>query len=106
MNTIQNPYPELLIDEVSGIEVPDTRHKIWAEGYQAGRKSRQVINSVIKTQSGMVLVFDDKGEQIPECQGRYEKVRLRILKDAPTNAVFSHAFDCESDLKTVPREEW
>ena len=106
MNTSQNPYPELLIDEVSGIEVPDTRHKIWAEGYKAGRKNRQVINSVIKTQSGMVLVFDDKGEQIPEYQGRYEKVRLRILKDAPPSAVFSHAFDCESDLKTVLREEW
>jgi len=106
MNTSQNPYPELLIDEVSGIEVPDTRHKIWAEGYQAGRKSRQAINSVIKTQSGMVLVFDDKGEQIPEYQGCYEKVKLRILKNAPPSAIFNHAFDCESDLKTVLREEW
>lgn len=106
MNTTQNPYPELLIDEVSGVEVSDTRHRIWADGYKAGRKSRQVIKNVIKAQSGMVLVFDDRGEQIPEYQGRYEKVRLRILKDAPPSAVFSHAFDCESDLKTILREEW
>ena len=106
MHASKNPYPELLSDEASGIEVPDTRHKIWAEGYKAGRKSRQVIKSVIKTQGGMVMVFDDKGEQVPEYQGRYEAVRLRILKDAPASAVLSHAYNCESDLKTVLREEW
>ncbi len=33
-----NPYPEFLIDEASGIQVPDLRHEIWAEGYEAGRK--------------------------------------------------------------------
>lgn len=106
MNTIQNPYPELLIDEVSGIEVPDTRHKIWAEGYQAGRKSRQVINSVIKTQSGMVLVFDDKGEQIPEYQGQYEEVKAHILEDAPPSAEFSYTSDNGTEIKIVPREKW
>jgi len=106
MNTSKNPYPEFLIDEVSGTSVPDTRHKIWAEDYEAGRKDRQVIKSAIKAQNGMVLIFDDKGEQIPEYQGQYEQVRLRILKDAPPSAVFSYAFDYESGLKTVPREEW
>jgi len=106
MNTSQNPYPEFLIDEASGIEVPDTRHKIWAEGYEAGRKSRQVIKNVIKAQSGMILVFDDRGEQIPEYQGQYEQVRLCILRDAPPSAVFSYAFDNETELKTVPREAW
>jgi len=79
----QNPYPELLIDEVSGIEVPDIRHKIWTEGYKAERKDKQVIKYVIKTQNGMALVFDSRGEQIPEYQGQYEQVR-----------------------RTVPREEW
>ena len=54
----------------------------------------------------MVLIFDDNGEQITEYQGQYEQVRLRILKDAPPSAVFSYAFDYESGLKTVPREEW
>jgi len=106
MNTSKNPYSEFLIDEVSGIEVPDTRHKIWAEGYKAGRKGKQVIKSVIKAQNGMALVFDDKGEQIPEYQGRYEQVRPRILEDAPLSVVFSYAFDYESELTTVAREEW
>ncbi len=106
MNTSQNPYPEFLIDEASGIEVPDNRYKIWVEGYEAGRKSKQIIKSVIRTQNGMVLVFDDRGEQLPEYQGQYEQVRLRLLKDAPPSAVFSHAFDDESEYLVVPREEW
>ena len=106
MKRYKNPYPGLLIDEVSGIEVPDIRHKIWAEGYNAGKRDRQVIKSVIKAPNGMVLVFDGKGEQIPEYQGRYEKVKPRILKDAPPSAEFGYAFDNETQLKTVPREGW
>jgi len=106
MNTSKNPHQEFSVDDISRIQLPDTRHKIWAEGYEAGRKDRQVIKSVIKAQNGMVLIFDDKGEQIPEYQGQYEQVKLRILKDAPPSAVFSYAFDYESGLKTVPREEW
>jgi hypothetical protein len=38
MNKSKNPYPKFLIDEASGIEVTDFKHKIWAEGYKAGRK--------------------------------------------------------------------
>ncbi len=106
MNRSKNPYSELLIDETAGIEVPAIRHKIWAEGYKASKEDRQVIKSIIKTPNGMVLVFDDKGEQIPEYQGQYEKVKPRILKDAPLSAKFSYAFDNETELKAVPREEW
>ena len=106
MNKSKNPYSELLIDKTSGIEVPAIRHKIWAEGYTADKEDRQVIKSIIKTPNGMVLVFDDKGEQIPEYQGQYEKVKPRILKDAPPSAKFSYAFDNETELKAVPREEW
>ncbi len=39
MSRSENPYPEFLIDEASGIEVPDIRHQIWAEGYQAGKEA-------------------------------------------------------------------
>ena len=35
-----NPYPEFLVDEVSGITVPDMRHQVWEEGYKAGREVR------------------------------------------------------------------
>jgi len=106
MNRSKNPYPELLIDEASGIEVPDIRHKIWAEGYKDGKEDRQVIKSIIKAPNGMVLVFDGKGEQIPEYQGQYEKVKPHILNNAPPSAEFSYAFDNKTEIKAVPREEW
>ena len=61
--------------------MPDIRHKIWAEGYKAGKEDKQVIKSIIKTPNGMVLVFDGKGEQIPEYQGQYENVKPNILKE-------------------------
>ncbi len=38
MYECSNPYPEFLIDEASGIQVRDIRHKIWSEGYEAGKK--------------------------------------------------------------------
>jgi len=106
MNTGRSPYPEFLIDEASGIQVPNVRHKAWAEGYEAGRKDRQVINRVLKAQNGMVLVFDNKGEQIPEYQGQYNKIKPRILEDAPPGTVFSHALDGKAELRIVSREEW
>jgi len=66
-----------------------------------------VIKSVYKWQDGMVMVFDKKGEQIPEYQGQYENVKESILKDAPPDTVFSHGFWDEAELlKVVPREEW
>ena len=106
MNKNKNPYPQFLIDEASGIEVPDIRHKIWAEGYKVGTKDRQLIKSIIRLQNGMVLVFDERGEQIPKYQGQYEKAKPHILEDAPQSAVFSYVFDYESELTTLPREKW
>jgi len=54
----------------------------------------------------MVLVFDQSEEQIPEYQGRYPEVREFILKDAPPETVFGYWLDYETDIVTVPREEW
>ena len=39
----KNPYPETLIDEVSGIEVLGIRHQLWEEGYRAGKEDGKVI---------------------------------------------------------------
>ena len=65
-----------------------------------------MIRSVIKTPTGMVMVFDKDGEQIPEYQGLYEEVKEHILKDAPPEAVFGHWIDYETDIRTVSRDEW
>jgi hypothetical protein len=38
MKEHQNPYPEMITDESSGINVANTAHRIWLEGYRAGRE--------------------------------------------------------------------
>lgn len=106
MSRSKNPHPGFLIDEVSGSKVLDIRHQIWTEGYKAGREDRQVIKTAIRCQNNMVMVFDKKGEQIPEYQAQYEEVKGKILKDAPPDAVFGYLPDYETELQIVPREAW
>jgi hypothetical protein len=36
MNQKNNPYPEMITDEGSGIRVPNIAHRIWLEGYKVG----------------------------------------------------------------------
>ncbi|GAI73310.1 unnamed protein product [marine sediment metagenome] len=76
-----------------------------------------MINKVIRFQDGMVLVFDEKREQMPELQGRYEQVRVKILARAPRSAKFFHGTWAKSTpehlkakfvepLSPVLRKEW
>ena len=106
MSRSKNPYPEFLIDEVSGIKARGIKYQIWTEGYKAGREDRQTIKTAIRCQNDMVMVFDKKGEQIPEYQCQYEEVKEKILKDAPPDAIFGCFPDYETELQIVPREEW
>jgi hypothetical protein len=39
MNRDLNPYPATIIDDSSGISVSNLAHRIWLEGYEAGRES-------------------------------------------------------------------
>jgi hypothetical protein len=32
----KNPFPEIIVDESSGVEVPSFPHRIWGSGYSAG----------------------------------------------------------------------
>lgn len=54
----------------------------------------------------MVMVFDEKGEQIPEYQGQYEEAKKNILKDAPPTSVFGYLSNFEPALQEIPRDEW
>ena len=65
-----------------------------------------MIKTVIKTPNNMVMVFDKKGEQIPEYQGQYEEVKEKILKDAPPDTRFVSFLNYETKLRVVPGEEW
>ena len=62
-----------------------------------------LIRKVMKSEKGIVLVFDEVGEQIPAYQGQYEDVRERILRDAPLDAVFSHV---SHSIEAVSSEDW
>ena len=56
-----------------------------AEALAEGRR----IASVYLWQNGLVMVFDQYGEQMPAYQGRYIDVRALILRDAPAGAKFT-----------------
>lgn len=62
-----------------------------------------MINEVIRFQNDNVLVFDERGEQIPEFQGKYEDVRVKILARAPRSAEFFHG---DWPVNPVPRKDW
>jgi hypothetical protein len=51
MNRELNPYPATIIDETSGISVPNLAYRIWLEGYQAGRESTSFDESKGETAS-------------------------------------------------------
>ena len=106
MSESKNPHPEFLTDEASGINVSNIKHQAWAEGCKAGREDKRVINTVIKSQNGTVMAFDADGEQIPEYQGQYDDVKESILRDAPTDALFTHWFDDGVRPLVVSREDW
>ena len=42
MRKSRNPYPRIITDECSGLQISNTAHKIWAEGYKAGRKDEHI----------------------------------------------------------------
>ncbi len=65
-----------------------------------------MIKTVIRLRNNMVVVFDVKGEQIPDYQGRYEDVKERILRDAPSGTVFNHWFSHSLLPRKVTGENW
>ncbi|MBA7689341.1 hypothetical protein ES703_97847 [subsurface metagenome] len=56
-----------------------------------------MIKTVFRFRNNMVMVFDKWGEQIPEYQGQYEKVK---------ESIFALGFTDAGELREVPREEW
>ena len=65
-----------------------------------------MIKTVMRFRNNMVMVFDERGEQIPKYQGQYEKVKESILGDAPPDTIFALGFTDAGELRKVPREEW
>ena len=65
-----------------------------------------MIKTAIRFRNNMVMVFDKWGEQIPEYQGQYEKVKQGILVNALPDTIFALGFTDAGELREIPREEW
>lgn len=64
-----------------------------------------MIDEVIRFSNDIVLVFDEHGEQVPEFQGYYEKVKVKILAHAPRGTVFLY-MDWPKIFTKVSRGKW
>jgi len=69
------------------------------------KEEANMIDHAVKFSNGIVLCFDENGEQMPEYQGRYEEVKDKILADAPQSARFFRAVWMVSGGE-IPREKW
>ena len=65
-----------------------------------------MIKTVMRFGNNMVMVFDKTGEQIPNYQGQYEKVKESVLRDAPPETIFALGFTETGELRKVSRDEW
>ena len=65
-----------------------------------------MMKTVIRLKNDMVMVFDDRGEQMTAYQGQYDSVKAKIVQDAPVEAVFLHWLGSDAIPETVSREEW
>ncbi len=65
-----------------------------------------MIGTVVRLKNDMVMVFDDRGEQMMAYQGQYDSVRAKIIQDAPLEVVFLCWLGSNSTPITVSREEW
>ena len=65
-----------------------------------------MIKTVIRFRNSMVMVFDQRGEQITRYQGNYGEVKADILRDTSPDTIFALGFTDGGELRKVPREEW
>lgn len=65
-----------------------------------------MIKTVIRTDSDMVIVFDENGEELPEYQGYYHEVKDRILANASKDSVFKHWFGYVLRPEKVSPQRW
>ena len=64
-----------------------------------------MIKKAILWTNGMVMVFDEKGEQMPEYQGQYSEVKDKILKASTPETVFTFGQWNEGEF-VVDKERW
>lgn len=64
-----------------------------------------MIKDVIKWSNGMVMVFNENGEQMGQFQGKYEDVKERILKNDASKFTEYFYADWRGGLKEEKTKE-
>lgn len=73
---------------------------------------KPMLMEVVRWQNGIVMCFDQNGEQMPDLQGPYEEVRANVLNAAHASTRFRHGVwpgagvGESGGLDEVKREEW
>ena len=65
-----------------------------------------MIKAAIRMKNDLVMVFDERGEQMPAYQGKYDEVRENVIRDAPPDAVLLHCLGSDVIPEIVDREAW
>ena len=65
-----------------------------------------MIKTVIRAANNMVIVFDEKGRQLPEYQGQYEDVKQQILAKKRNTTAFVHWFSVSPEPDIVSKVDW
>lgn len=65
-----------------------------------------MIKTIVRCPNDIVMVFNERGEQIPEYQGQYGEVKEGIFRDTSLDTVFGYLSDYEPELREVTKEEW
>jgi len=65
-----------------------------------------MLKTVVWMKNDLIMVFDERGEQLSAYQGKYDEVREGVIRDAPPDAVFLHWFGHSAIPEIVSREAW
>jgi hypothetical protein len=65
-----------------------------------------MITKVMLWSNGVIMVFDERGEQMPEYQGHGQETITRILLNAPARAAFFEGNWHKGILISISREEF
>jgi len=65
-----------------------------------------MIKTVIRIKNDMVMVFDEKGEEMPFYEGYYNEVKDKILADVQPGSIFNHWFGYSLKPLVVNPDSW
>jgi hypothetical protein len=59
--------------------------------------TKKILRNCYRFQNGMVMAFDQNGEQVPEYQGPWHEVRNKLIRDYPNVVIQSAVWRNQHD---------